>query len=314
MTLTANEEPAIPVLFAHKRCVDWGVGILASENDGKRHYLFQDGQERILANAFDALMTRIERPTPEQYAAFAQLRKLLLTRSPKGGAVPTTAAAAKFEAQMTRFHETYPAGFSDPMWTGEAAESAPLRKRQVLIDQAREEFSSEALDTLLSSQRFDGVWELVMSVLRRGELVSPGQLRHKPTGETVHEFAAAVREVLYGAGPYVGRFDRYVAALTAALGKPPSWELATALSAVVHPSEHVCVELVMFRRQAKAIATRRAIATRPSGAAYTAGLALARSLVNKLGEHAEVPRNLLDVRDFIMFTLTTATKPKVKKA
>ena len=65
MTLTANEEPAIPVLFAHKRCVDWGVGILASENDGKRHYLFQDGQERILANAFDALMTRIERPTPD---------------------------------------------------------------------------------------------------------------------------------------------------------------------------------------------------------------------------------------------------------
>ena len=72
----------------------------------------------------------------------------------------------------------------------------------------------------------------------------------------------------------------------------------------------------MFKKQVKAVSAQRTIAARPSGTGYATFLSVARLIANKLAEQGEVPRDLLDVRDFIVFTMKPASKarPKPKAA
>jgi len=51
MTQAAHESRSSS-LFAHTGRKDWGVGVLAWEADGKRGYLFANGEERTMANGF----------------------------------------------------------------------------------------------------------------------------------------------------------------------------------------------------------------------------------------------------------------------
>jgi len=39
----ATHDTQFPTLFAHRLRKEWGVGVLASEKDGKRRYLFENG-------------------------------------------------------------------------------------------------------------------------------------------------------------------------------------------------------------------------------------------------------------------------------
>ncbi len=105
------EESPIAGLFVHSLRSDWGLAILSHELDGKRHYLFQDGQRRALAIGFDAMMRRIEAPTLEQHAAYTRLRKLVAPRRQEGGA-----DWAGFEAQLERLRQSYPGGLSGTKW------------------------------------------------------------------------------------------------------------------------------------------------------------------------------------------------------
>src|SRR6185295_13412448 len=104
------------------------------------------------------------------------------------------------------------------------------------------------------------------------------------------------------------RFDRYVAALTARAGEPARWEVATALSALVDPTEDVCVHPKFFGLQLKAIGLQATVGARPTGAAYARLLIVARDIAKKLTEQDEVPRDLLDVHDFMRMTLKSVPK------
>ena len=134
------------------------------------------------------------------------------------------------------------------------------------------------------------------------------------TAEHQRGLAVAARELLYGDAPYERRFDDYLGALAGFWGEPARWEIATALSALVHPKEHVCVHPAIFRQQLKASGSRSSIAARPSSAAYARLLTIARFVGTQLGEQGETPRDLLDVHDFIRIALKPAAKPRVAKA
>jgi hypothetical protein len=311
--MTTSIENPFPPLLRHTVRADWGVGILASESDGKYRYLFENGEERTLASAFNGMMQRVEKPSEDQQAAYARLRGVLAARAPSGAARP---GGLDFPEQLRTFHANYPGGLSDPKWVagirGEGVAQRVPRHRLPLIADARELLSQKALDSLLSAQQFGQVWESVSKVLARGDLVAPAQLKLKAPGdEAKRTLALAVRELLHGAAAYDVRFDRFLAAFTAAFGAPPRWELATALSAVVHPTEHVCVESTTFKKQLKA-ATHRAAPVQPSGSAYASFLGVVRLIANKLSEHGELPRDLFDVRDFITLTLKPLPKKKPK--
>jgi hypothetical protein len=313
MTLEAND-PEFPSLYSHTLRKDWGVGVLSGEKDGKRSYLFENGEERTLANGFHEMMRRVETPSPEQQAAFTRLQGVLAgrARDPDAGGKP---AGFSLGNQLAKFRESYPAGVSDPDWIAEVrgggGGSSTLGNRQAVVRDAAEQLEAKALDSLLSEQRHAEIWERVTKLLARGHIVPAAQLKLKvPSGEPLRALAIALRELLYATQPYDKRFDRFVSAFDAAFGSAPGWELATALSALVHPIEHVCVEPTFFKKQLKLI-SKRTVSARPTSAGYASFLSVARLVANKLAEQGEVPRDLWDVRDFIVFTLKPVPKTKV---
>jgi len=115
--------------------------------------------------------------------------------------------------------------------------------------------------------------------------------------------AEKTRELLHGRDTYEARFDRFIAAYESVFREAPSWQTATALPALMSPVDHVYVEPTSFRKQLKALSRYSAFAARPNGAAYTRCLGMAQSLANMLAARSEVPRDLLDIHDFVRFTV-----------
>jgi hypothetical protein len=296
-----------PALYTHKLRANWGVGVFAGETDGKQRYLFENGEERTLAGGFRDMMRRVDDPNPDQEAIYARLKAELAKRGDVHVA-PAKPASFGFLDQLACLHRAYPAGLSDPKWIaeirGEGAEIRAPRHRQPAIRDAQEKLSRDALKSLIKDERFDDVWKQVIAVLRQTDLVPSAQLKLKGVGgESARDLALAVRELLYGRGAFDTRFGAYLVALTAAFGQPPHWELATALCALVHPTEHLCVDPTLLRKQLKASSSRRTVPAQPSSAGYASSLAIARLVASKLTEQGETPRDLLEVRDFVAFTL-----------
>jgi hypothetical protein len=312
MTLAADDL-TFRTLYSHALRKDWGVGVLAGEVDGKRRFLFENGEERTLANGFEQLMKRVEGPTPEQQLAFARLQEVLSGRAKNRGD-GREASGFTLAKQLVKFRETYSAGFSDPSWLEDVRGGAKGRVRTALTA-AEERLSAVALDSLASQPGSADAWQVARDILAASGLVPAAQLaRTRPSKE--QRLADAIRELLHGTGAYEKRFDHFVSMFTTAFGAPPGWELATALSALVHPADHVCVETAMFKKQVKAVSAKRSIPAQPSGNGYATFLSVARLIANKLVERGEVPRDLLDVRDFIVFTMKPVSKarPKPKPA
>lgn len=312
----ASGDSGFPIVFSHSTRKDWGVGILCGESDGKRRYLFENGEEHIMAGAFADRMRRVEQPDQQQQAAYARLRASLATRAASGDA-GLLAAGPDFVEQLDRFHQTYPAGLLDPKWIAEVrggGDSAdPVRGRDAIIRVAQELLACEALESLLDAHRCSELCERVVKVWRDSDLVPSAQIRKPVSPEQERALAVAVRELLHGNGPYEQRFNRYLSTLTAALGQPARWEIATALSALIHPTQHVCVEPFAFRQQLKAF-SRSSAGAKPSGVGYTRFLSVSRLIANRLAERGELPRDLLDVRDFICTALKPASKARTARA
>lgn len=317
MPAATNVSPS-PALFAHKNRSDWGVGVLAWEADGKRGYLFENGEERTMASGFFELMRRVDHPNAEQSASYARLQRILAARAK---ATDSARRGAKFADYVERFRETYPDGLQGAKWVAEVRseghEARSPRHRDPALADAKEQLSCSALDDLISSLKYDQLWNLVTSVLGRTDLVPTAQLR-KPksvVAEQQRGLAIAVRELLYGKTPYEQRFERYLAALAAFYGEPARWEMATALSAIVHPATHVCVQPGVFRQQFKANGTSGTVPSGPSSNAYNKLLVVARFVSTQLTGQGESPRDLLDVLDFIRIALKQPAKVRaVKKA
>lgn len=305
-----------PSIFDHVVRKEWGVAILAWEDGAKRGYLFADGVERTMASAFQQLMRKVEQPSAEQIAVSERLRQKLAV--PKIAHSSATGIGATFLEQLSRLQETYAAGLMDPKWAadirGEGVEQRLVGHRAPMIQEAEEQLSSTALDALVSSHSYRQLWERVITVLSHSDLVPVAQLK-KPrlaNDEQQRSLAIAARELLYGAGAFDQRFDRYLAAL-AGLGEPPRWEMATALSALVHPAQHVCVHPTTFGVQLKRAGSGSAAPARPSPSGYKRMLAVARLISTKLTEQGQAPRDLLDVYDFIRITCSSSRPPATKK-
>jgi len=317
MTVAPNASRA-PSLFAHKNRKDWGVGVLAWEADGKRGYLFDNGEERTMASGFFELMRRVEHPSAEESAAYARLQGMLAARAK---ADDSARRGATFADYVERFRETYTDGLQDAKWLaevrGEGAERRVARHRDIAVAEARKKLAASALDPLIEGHKYDELWTLVTTVLSRTDLVPSAQLK-KPKAATAEQqrgLALAARDLLYGkTTPYEQRFDRYLGALTAYYGEPARWEIATALSALVHPTDHVCVQPSVFRQQFKATGSPGTVGARPTNAAYAKLLTIARFVGTQLTGQGETARDLLDVLDFIRIALKPPAKVRVAKA
>ena len=93
----------------------------------------------------------------------------------------------------------------------------------------------------------------------------------------------------------------------------PGWELSTALSALLYPSDQVCVHPARFKQQAMWMAPRLEHPKKPDGASYHRYLAMVQGVRDRLVKAGLTPRDLLDVYDFMLTTLTPSARKLLKK-
>lgn len=317
--LASNPVPStIPALFEHEKRKDWGVAFVAWEHDDKRGYLFEDGELRVVASPFYELLHQVERPAPEVEALFERLRPQLLRSSDTTvtarNASNVNALGLGFVDQWRWFHAEYPQGFAVGRWLEEVRGVGPSKQlkryRDASLQQAQNKLSKLAVDTFLSQRNAAGVWEEAMAVLKSTDLVPPAQLKGLDPGgpEQQHELATALRQLLYGEGPYEPRFGRFLSSFHDVFGKDASWQLATTLTALVFPADHIAIQPTGFREQAKWVAPKLASSRSPSPADYARFLEMAKLLARKLTEQGAPPTDLMDVMDFVCLSTRPAAR------
>jgi hypothetical protein len=116
-------------------------------------------------------------------------------------------------------------------------------------------------------------------------------------------FARALRDLLHGEGEFDERFEQFVRACDVWKSRPPTWELVTAPAALVHPTEHFCVQPAALLEQARVLDLPLALGVRPTADGYRAALATARGLRESCLERGLKPTDLLDIHDFVRLTL-----------
>jgi hypothetical protein len=305
--MTEIAESEFPALFAHGKRKDWGVGVLAGIRDGKRTYLFEGGEERIMGGGAHDMMRKISPLDADQQRTLARLTALVARR--QGLPDASKAVGLLLLDQFSNMRAAFPQSFADPAWD---AERRAALARGAVIAEAKELLSPKALDAQLKAQQFDALWASVAKVLKGTGWLSSDQLKPAP-GLGLGLLCGAVRELLYGSGAIEQRVDRFVVAYETAFRAAPRWETVTALLALTFPDDHVLVDLTTFRKQLKILGAKGTVPSRPSGSAYARCLNAARIVASKLTEQGEVPQDLLDIHDFIRFTLKS-TPPAARRA
>jgi len=304
-------EAEFPGLFCHPARADWGVGVLSGERDGKRTYLFEGGEERVMGSGALDRMRRIATLNPEQRLTLARLTALVARRH--GLPDSSKTVGLTLVDQVAALRHAFPQGLGDPAWHSQQR-AASARERAV--PRAQEVLSLASLDAQLKAQQLDAIWAAVNEVLGATGWLPADQLKPAPA-LGLGLLAVAVRELLHGSATLEQRVDRFSVAFETAFRRPPRWEMSTGLLALVSPDSHVLVDLASFRRLVKLSGAKGTVSQSPSGAGYVRCLNAARVAASKLTERGEVPRDLLDVHDFIRFTLqpgSPARKPKPAKA
>ncbi len=301
-------EAEFPGLFCHPTRSDWGVGVLSGERDGKRTYLFEGGEERVMGRGALDMMSKITPLNAEQRSTLVRLTALVARRH----GLPDTfkAAGVMLLDQVTTLRRTFAQGLVDPAWQ---SQQSAARARETLVPQAQELLSAKSLDAQLKAQKFEAIWAAATQVLRATSWVPADQLGPVPV-LGLGLLAGAVRELLYGSATVEQRVDRFAVAFETSFRRPPRWETSTGLLALVSPDTHVLVEPASFRKQLKLLGSKGTLPHTPNGAGYVRCLNAARIIANKLTELGEVPRDLLDVHDFVRFTLQASSPARRAKA
>jgi len=307
-----NSESGFPTLFSHANREDWGVSVLSGESDGKRRYLFEGGEERTMAAGALDLMKKIAQPDAGQRATYARLVALLAKREHRGApAAPPGARAV--DIQLERFRKLYSGGFFGDEWKSGVGSHAARRARIGLVGKAQALCSKQALGKLVKAQQFETIWTQAIACVADSELSADG-LRPTAVAEERRTLAEGVNELLHGSESYERRFDRFISVYESVFRDPPTWAAATALPALVSPIDQVVVAPAAFRKQLKALSRYSSFGARPNGAVYARCLAMTKMLANMLAARGEVPRDLLDVHDFIIETAAASPKPESKTA
>ena len=304
----AVEDSLFPMLFVHQLRQEWGVSVMSGEHDGKRRYLFEGGEERTMSAGALDLMRRVEHPDQEQQAAYARLTALLAKRGGRTKA-PVNTGHSAIAAQLSWFRERYPKGLLDEKWLADGRREKARRARTAAIAKGQDLLSKKNLEAHAAVERYDTIWKDVLAVLAESGLVDVDKIGGQLSTEQVGSLGRAVRKLLHGTTAYEQRFDGFVAAFDTVFRSPPHWELATALPAIVYPTEHTVVELPTFRKQLKAVSRNSVLGTRPGGTAYARCAAMARTIAADLAKLGEVPRDLFDVFEFVNATILGVGKP-----
>jgi len=301
-------------LFRHTKRDKWGLAILALDGNGRRSYQFQDGKLRTFKLGYYELLEVVQDlPIGAEQLVKDLHRALDISKARKEAAASgsgSRANAMTMDDQIELFRFEFPGGFSDPKWDsstrGADAPRRLKRHRAPAILMAQERLDEAILDAMINDGQHEEVRQATMAVLRSTDLVRPAD-DLKPIielpDELVRNFAVAVKELLYGTGPYETRFDAFASLLQNASSADVTWPLATTLSTLVRPNEHVHIRPSSIKRQAQWSRPKMIMPARPTGLAYLQLLDMAEEVRVSLQQAEIAPADLVDVYDFIRLTL-----------
>jgi hypothetical protein len=298
-------------LFRHHARPDWGLAILFWERDDKRCFQFADGQQRIFQRLFYHLLEPVEDDGPGAADTLRQLREA----SNRASGLETPAPEPALTAMVTLFRELHPAGFRAAPWTAahrHPGEHARLRRhRQPALGEAAM-LAECAVRLVGQGQPAAAIGELVR-VLEGTDLVSTGQLRAlaKATGPQLGELAEALAGLFVTSGAHKVVLQRFIAALTRILGRPPSWQLSTAPSALFAPQDQFCVAPATARRLAVRLGAKVEVPQNPHSGVYEQVRAMAVQVRGALVEADLFPHDLLDVYDLLGIVLAPKLAPRL---
>jgi len=303
-------------IYTHSKRDEWGYAILAFERADRRAYQFQDGRLRLFKKGYYDLLEQAEPEDDEARNIVKNLKSMLknaraMREELAGG---TDDPTVTFEAIVTLFREVHPEGFAGDSYRkrirGRDAKRRLKRHIDPAIDDARKALSPDTLDALAEAGDHAAVRDRLLEVLRATSLVSKKQLEplEKLGDEHLETLTRALREMLYGVGPYEARFERFVRALGRS-GDRVGWELATAPCALVSPGEHVFVKASTWKPLIDRFATHVGFSRTPSAYLYRRLQRLAEQLVAQLRDADLEPEDFFDVHQLVWSVM----RPKMRK-
>ena len=298
-----------PTLFIHKKRREWGRALLVWERNEKRGYLFEDGQEKVMARGFYGLMEEIEVSAEE----LAALQKRLGVTPDRSVSRSASKPSLTFPEQLQVFRTLYPQGFQGDAWQAKFRGAEGVRRikrhRTAAIVEVQQRLEHKKVSALLHQQQHEKFWHMAAEVLCHTDLVPTavsGKLQ-AVNAEQARLLAQNLADLLHGPGPFEGRFDGFARSVKASL-RLPSWQLVTAPLALLNPDEHFCVRPASLRDQVKQMAPGVTLERWPSSIQYNTLLALARQVREKLLAAEQAPRDLFDVYDFVRVTTSPSAR------
>jgi len=295
-------------LFRHVKRPEWGVAILAWEQDDVRAYQFEDGRLRKIRKGFYKLLEPVEDFEGPEEAVLTNLHRAALTTDSEDSRTAQK-KVCEFDEQVSLFTRLFPKGFDDPEWIeehrGDPSGTALKRHREPSVADAQEALSAERCAALIAEGQQEALAESIADLLAGTNLVPISHVKtlRRLDDEEKRRYAESVADLLHGDRRFEERFGDYLETLTSLLGGRPSWRVATVLPALVHPEEHVSVRRSAFIRQAGSIAPTGRYSRKARVAAYKNYRRVAIGVRKRLESAGHKPKDMLDIHDFIWATL-----------
>ncbi|MEZ4225723.1 MAG: hypothetical protein R3B13_32525 [Polyangiaceae bacterium] len=318
-----NDVASDIAVFRHERRDEWGLGVLATQADNHRAYVFEYGGIRVIAEPYYPLVHEVDSPVDELAALMKRLGPDLAAAR-KGSEIVarstrSSASAMTFDDQLRVFRDSYPEGFEDARWLserrGRGARKQARSHREATLASAQKQFSKRPFKARLTAEAFDELHADLCALLKATDLVPGVEVsafaRSNPAERRA--LVLATFEVLHGSGPPTRRIECFVAELERVTASLAGWQLVTTLLGLVSPAEHVSVQPAAFRAQARWMAPRMIVPKYPSGASYSRCLSMAKVVRTRLVDYAEQPADLMDVLDFIRLTTSTAARQHLRE-
>ncbi len=320
--MSAIDDPGSVELYIHKKKPEWGLALFVWKSGHKIVYQFEDGVFRKFRAEFAEMFEAQDLGEDEHDAAVRMLIEALGDRLPGEvtGGVSATAAVGSSEflgAQIALFRENFAKGFGSDEWQ-QAYRGAdyPRVKKHVdsLISDAQEQLSVEECDRLIAADEPHVIWEKAMAILKQGDLVTPAKLKKFAQVETsvAGNLGVALRERLYGEEGERGRFLAFQKAGAAATGEEVPWGVATAIPALIYPTEHIVVRPTNAKEFLKQLELEADVPKIPQYPWYRRLRELHNEVRERLDSEGFSVEDLMDIHLFLKVTLARAARERLE--
>ena len=266
---------------------EWGLGkVLANSNGEKVDVFFVDaGEKTILLKYVEPIKVKGEA------SSHGGLDNL------KTNVTGTTAKYQRFSTLTENFLETYPEGFSNENFIGEARSN-----KQRANELGFELLPKDRFAELIDAADYAEIIKRALKIVNAATLILPNERLTLKNGlvKARHQemFAKALYELLYSDSTLKERFERFSTVLD--LIGAAKWTLATYFLFVFYPEKHMFVKPKLLQHSADVCRFELNYKAQLNWQTYESVLSFADYVSKELSELQ--PRDMLDVKDFIWHT------------